>query len=642
MNCPQCNAENQPDSRFCHRCATPLQTVDGGAVDKTLTLERPPVGLTRGTLFAGRYEVIEELGRGGMGRVYRVYDQKIKEVIGLKLIHPEISVNSQAIERFRNELRYARKIGHRHVGRMFDLGEQDSQFYITMEYVEGEDLKSFIRRSGHLTPKKAISLAKQVCEGLAEAHRLGVIHRDLKPQNIMIDREGSARIMDFGIARFTEAEGITGSGVMIGTPEYMSPEQVETGDVDKRADIYALGVILYEMVTGHVPFAGDTPLAVLIKHKSETPRNPQDTNPLVSLSVTRVILKCLEKDRSRRYQSAEELHEDLTKAEQGLFQAEKDTMARALPRLKRKGKPWLWPVVGIAVVGGCLFVVWNQYLDLRKETSGAAVHVTVPEQQVGRIKPPPPPGTPGSRPGESTDSKTDIGRRILSFFSSEGLKKLSPKELQEILDFEKQMGNLKTVIPDEPVLNQTWDNAYRKIREGQKLREEGRIEEALKRRQEGQEQMQSLLTLVSEREKALTAKSQLAETKHRVQAMGTDRGNVLYRVAGRREKDAEEAMNKGDFSGSRALSSVLERVFRLSGQCREPAACLESLAGLVEGMKRAAEISASANLDPWLFSMAKESADEAKRVLAQNDHEGAAEAYIRTAFLCQKIIDQGT
>jgi serine/threonine protein kinase len=230
-----------------------------GHFDQTLTLVSPPAGPARGTLFAGRYEVIEELGRGGMGRVYKVYDQKIKEVIALKLIHPEISVNEKAVDRFRNELKFARKIGHRHVCRMFDLGEDDHKFFITMEYVEGENLKSFIRRSGQLAPRKAISIAKQVCEGLAEAHRLGIIHRDLKPHNVMIDREGNARIMDFGIARFAEADGLTGSGVMVGTPEYMSPEQAETVEVDKRADIYALGVILYEMVTGRVPFAGETP-----------------------------------------------------------------------------------------------------------------------------------------------------------------------------------------------------------------------------------------------------------------------------------------------------------------------------------------------------------------------------------------------
>jgi serine/threonine-protein kinase len=640
MNCPVCNTENQPDSRYCRRCATPLQTVESGAADRTLTLERPPAGLARGTLFAGRYEIIEELGRGGMGRVYKVYDQKLKEVIALKLIHPEISVNSQAIDRFRNELRYARKIGHRHVGRMFDLGEQDSQFYITMEYVEGENLKSFIRRSGHLTPRKAISLAKQVCEGLAEAHRLGVIHRDLKPQNIMIDREGSARIMDFGIARFTQADGITGSGVMIGTPEYMSPEQVETGDVDQRADIYALGIILYEMVTGHVPFAGDTPLAVLIKHKSETPRSPQDSNPLVSLAVTRIILKCLEKDRSRRYQSAGELFADLTKAEQGLFQAEKDTMAKVRPSTKRPALRWLWPAVGIVLAGAAIFLAWNQFL--RKEQPGTAIHVSLPEKQIGRIKPPPPPGTPGSTEGESADSKTERREGILSLLSPESLKRLSQKELLGILDFEKQMQNIKAVIPDEPVLNKAWSDAYRNIREGRKLGEEGRLDEASKRRQEGQEQMQSLLTLVSEREKALAAQSELSQTKSRVQRMGVDNGNLLYRVASRRERDAEEALNKGDFSGSRALSSVLERVLLLSSQCRDSGSCLKSLADFVAGMKSSAEKSSSTNPDPWLFNMAKESESEAQRILAKDDQEAVVEAYIRAAFLYQKIIDQGT
>jgi serine/threonine protein kinase len=575
-----------------------------------------------------------------MGRVYKVYDQKIKEVIGLKIIHPEISVNSQAIDRFRNELRYARKIGHRHVGRMFDLGEQDGQFYITMEFVEGENLKSFIRRSGHLTPKKAISLAKQVCEGLAEAHRLGVIHRDLKPQNIMIDRDGSARIMDFGIARFSAAEGITGSGVIIGTPEYMSPEQVETGDVDGRADIYALGVILYEMVTGHVPFEGETPFAVLIKHKSETPRSPQDTNPLVSQAVTRIILKCLEKDRSRRFQSAEELHESLTQAEQGLFHAEKETMSRTFPKPKRKGRRWLWPVVGIALIGFCSLALWHQLS--KKEPQPKVVHVMIPGEQAGRPKAPPPPGIPNSHAEESSASAKQKSSGILSLLSPESLKRLSQKEFQGILDFEKQMAHLKTIIPDEPVLNQTLDQAYSKIREGQRLSGEGRMEEARKRRQEGQEQMQSLLTLVSEREKALSARTQLTETKRRIMETGLNKGNVLYRVASRREQDAEEAMDKGDFSGSRALSSVLDRVYRLSGQCREPAACLESLVSLVEKMKQQAEERASSNPDPWLFNMANESEDEAGRVLVQKDYEAAAEAYIRAAFLYQKIIDQGT
>jgi serine/threonine-protein kinase len=164
-----------------------------------------------------------------------------------------------------------------------------------MEYVAGEDLKRFIRRAGTLSTGKAIHVAKQVVEGLVEAHRLGVIHRDLKPQNIMIDQDGNAKVMDFGIARFVDTEGLTGSGVMIGTPEYMSPEQVDLRDVDQRADIYSLGVVIYEMVTGAVPFEGQTPLSVAMKHKTEKARDVRELNAQVSAEFAEVISKCMEK-----------------------------------------------------------------------------------------------------------------------------------------------------------------------------------------------------------------------------------------------------------------------------------------------------------------------------------------------------------
>ncbi|HYA49479.1 MAG TPA: protein kinase, partial [Burkholderiales bacterium] len=279
--------------------------------------------MTTGTIFAGRYQVIEELGKGGMGRVYKVFDEKIKEKVALKLLKPEISADEPSIERFSNELRLARKISHRHVCRMFDLGEDRGTRYITMEYVPGEDLKSVLRMMGQTSPGKAVLVARQVCEGLAEAHRLGVVHRDLKPQNIMIDREGNVRIMDFGIARSIRVKGLTGAGVVVGTPEYMSPEQIEGQEADGRSDIYSLGIILYEMMTGHVPFGGETFLSIAVKQKTEKPRPPRELNPQIPDDLARVILRCLEKSKAERYQKVEDVLAELEKVEKGIPTTEK-------------------------------------------------------------------------------------------------------------------------------------------------------------------------------------------------------------------------------------------------------------------------------------------------------------------------------
>jgi serine/threonine protein kinase/Tfp pilus assembly protein PilF len=298
------------------------------SVSLTETFQTPLPELTRGTTFAGRYEIIEELGKGGMGKVYRVEDKKIKGEIALKLIKPEIAADQQTIERFSNELKLTRMISHRNVCRMFDLGEDEGTYFITMEYVPGEDLKTFIRRARRLDIGTAISIAKQVCEGLTEAHRLGVVHRDLKPGNIMIDKEGNARIMDFGIARSLHTKCLTAEGVIIGTPEYMSPEQVEGEKADQCSDIYALGVILYEMVTGRVPFEGTTPFSVALKHKSEVPPNPKTLTPQIPEDLSRLILCCLEKQRNRRYQSAAEVLSELDKIEKGIPTTEKMRLRR--------------------------------------------------------------------------------------------------------------------------------------------------------------------------------------------------------------------------------------------------------------------------------------------------------------------------
>ena len=324
MECPNCYFENPDDSHFCNKCATPLPSVDEISVSPTRTMEKNKDELTRGTTFVSRYEVIEELGKGGMGNVYRVFDKKLDEEVALKIIKPEIAYNGNSIDRFSNELKFARKVAHRNVCKMYDLGEKEGTHYITMEYVPGESLTSMIGMMGQLSAAQVIFIAKQMCEGLAEAHRLGVVHRDLKPSNIIVDREGNARILDFGLARSLKAKSITGPGVMIGTPTYMSPEQVDAKQVDKRSDIYSLGVILYEMIAGRVPFDGDTALSIALKHKTEKPLDPIDFNAQMPLELNRVILKCMEKDKEKRYQDAKELLSDLSKIEDGITNKERE------------------------------------------------------------------------------------------------------------------------------------------------------------------------------------------------------------------------------------------------------------------------------------------------------------------------------
>ncbi|MGD8540397.1 MAG: protein kinase [Candidatus Aminicenantes bacterium] len=320
--CPKCKADNPETKQFCGDCGTQLTPAKEIPIP-TQTIEAPREELTTGSTFAGRYQIIEELGKGGMGKVYKAHDSEIREKVALKLLKPEISADNKTIERFQNELKFSRKIGHRNVCRMYDLNKEEGNYYITMEYIEGQDLKGLIRQAGQLTVGKSIFIAKQVCDGLAEAHRLGVVHRDLKPQNIMIDREGNARIMDFGIARSISEKGITGAGVMIGTPEYMSPEQAEAKEVDKRSDIYSLGVIMYEMLTGRVPFEGDTALSIAMKHKGEIPKDPKELNPQIPDDLNRIILRCMEKDKAKRYQNVEDLLSELDTIEKGMPTTEK-------------------------------------------------------------------------------------------------------------------------------------------------------------------------------------------------------------------------------------------------------------------------------------------------------------------------------
>ncbi len=257
-----------------------------------------------------RYEILGEAGHGSMGNVYKARDRETGETVALKLLKPEIASDHAMMERFKNELLFARKITHKNVCRMHEFNRVGGIAYSSMEFVEGESLRSVLSRFGGLPQKKAVDLALQICSGLKEAHAQGIVHRDLKPENIMVDAQGNVKIMDFGIARSMEAmTRMTGS--LAGTPQYMAPEQVAGKPVDYRTDIYSLGLILYEMFTGAAAFQADNPVAVALKHMQEEAVPPHQIDPAIPAYIERTILKCLLKEPANRFQSIAQLEKAL-------------------------------------------------------------------------------------------------------------------------------------------------------------------------------------------------------------------------------------------------------------------------------------------------------------------------------------------
>lgn len=301
MNCPSCSTQNESSARVCFAC--------GAALDVALA------SLVEGAVFASRYEILGPLGRGGMGMVYRAFDRELGETVAIKVLRPDMARESGRVEqRFRSEIRLARRVRHRNVCSVYGDGEDRGLLYICMELVEGENLAPLARESGGLSHDEAWSVALQVADGLAAIHEAGVVHRDLKTANLMRDRRGVVRVMDFGIAKQHGATGgvtVTATGSLMGTPEYMSPEQLRGEDVDFRGDLYSLAVVIFELFTGALPFRGETPVVTIVRQLHDLPflDLPQLPGPLRP-----VLARALAKAPADRYPTAVEMRRALQAA----------------------------------------------------------------------------------------------------------------------------------------------------------------------------------------------------------------------------------------------------------------------------------------------------------------------------------------
>lgn len=369
MVCPSCGIANPESVRFCGQCGSALSESDrtvsifggpAGAAAAAYSPQQTTTGagapspdamgaslsgiLPAGSPFGSRYRIEKLLGEGGMGSVYKAYDAELGRTVAVKLVRPELSSSPLVMQRFKQELLLASRISHKNILRIHDISEFNGVKFITMAFVEGSDLAGLMEQTGRLPFDRALKFTKQLCLALEAAHEAGVVHRDLKPQNILIDKDDNTYISDFGLAKSLEAEAtmMTRTGQILGTPRYMSPEQVEAGDTDHRSDLYSLGLIVYEMFTADLPFRGDSAMQLMYQRVSAAPKDPRTIVPELAEYIANAILKCLQKDPAKRYQSAREILNDLESEQAPAIAPSRPAVDNAtisiqLPRPSRRG-----------------------------------------------------------------------------------------------------------------------------------------------------------------------------------------------------------------------------------------------------------------------------------------------------------------
>jgi serine/threonine protein kinase len=335
-------------------------------------------------MLGGRYRIEGRLGAGGMAEVFRGFDTVLNRHVAIKILAPQYARDVSFVDRFRREAQAAARLNHPNVVAVYDSGSDDGTHFIVMEFVEGRTLADFLAKGGKLAPAKATEIAERIADALQAAHAQGVVHRDVKSANVMVTREGTVKVMDFGIARMAEGDNVTQTAAVLGTASYLSPEQAQGRPVDARSDIYSLGVVLYEMLTGGVPFVGDTAVAVAYKHVQETPPLPSGKNPEVPPALDAVVMRAMAKNPANRYQTAAEFREDLERVRRGemvqatpllpagreatqvISRSQTQVMPAGAGADERKTNPWLIAAIVLLVLlalGGGLYLLASSLLN---------------------------------------------------------------------------------------------------------------------------------------------------------------------------------------------------------------------------------------------------------------------------------------